>query len=391
MNPNCHPFYSHSGKFGPQGPLLAIIGTIISTLRAAGLLAVQLTTASAAVFSTDTLIGHNDAWFEGQDIVITNCTVTIDGSHVFSTLRIETGGILTHTSATNGFLTLITPTANEPQVLTGTNLVTLGNTNVFAGSVVVKDASGSVTFALGADYILTQPGDGSTKLNRTTASAIPDGATVLVFYEVRTSLQTGCNLTVSGNVQVLAGAAIRADGCGYGSNLGSGSGGLLGVPMSGGGGGHGGYGGLSSSNAVGGVAYGSAENPTTLGSGGGASGVAPSNSSAGGGAIRLETSGSFLLEGVISANGSSGVASRSGGGAGGSIWIRAGTLSGGGVLAANGGNGEPVHGGGGGGGRIAIEAATNFLPEQSRRGAAMAGKQAGLERFFARRARSASC
>ena len=29
MTPNCHPFYSHSGKFGVQGPLLAIVAAFV--------------------------------------------------------------------------------------------------------------------------------------------------------------------------------------------------------------------------------------------------------------------------------------------------------------------------------------------------------------------------
>src|SRR3954471_24135142 len=29
MNPNCHPFYSNSGKFGIHGPLLAIAGGLV--------------------------------------------------------------------------------------------------------------------------------------------------------------------------------------------------------------------------------------------------------------------------------------------------------------------------------------------------------------------------
>ncbi len=57
---------------------------------------------TAAVITTDTSIGALDTTFDGQDIVVSNCTVTIDGTHAFNSFQLAQGGILTHTSTNDG-------------------------------------------------------------------------------------------------------------------------------------------------------------------------------------------------------------------------------------------------------------------------------------------------
>src|SRR5262245_18666988 len=63
-------------------------------------------------FTNDTLIGASDFTFDGQDIVVSNCILTVDGPHTFLSMRVATGGSLTHldsvASATNAglFLTI---------------------------------------------------------------------------------------------------------------------------------------------------------------------------------------------------------------------------------------------------------------------------------------------
>lgn len=107
-----------------------------------------------------------------------------------------------------------------------------------------------------------------------------------------------------------------------------------------------------------GEVYGDRLAPLTLGSGGGLSATSASGG-AGGGAVKFDISGSFTLNGTITANGMNGLstaASGAGGGAGGSIWIDAESFSGTGNVSADGGDGgiSTKHGGGGGGGRIAM-------------------------------------
>ena len=68
----------------------------------------------------------------------------------------------------------------------------------------------------------------------------------------------------------------------------------------------------------------------------------------------MNVGNTLVLNGTISANGTSGPGENSGGGSGGSIWLTVNFISGSGTISANGGNGTLPYGGGGGGGRIAL-------------------------------------
>src|SRR5689334_7478040 len=90
---------------------------------------VSVPTVIAVTFTNDTLIDPLNTNFDGTDVVITNCTVTIDGPHGFNSLSILPGGKLTHSFSPNGLITNIIVVVDEPQVLNGTNPVPLLNTN----------------------------------------------------------------------------------------------------------------------------------------------------------------------------------------------------------------------------------------------------------------------
>jgi hypothetical protein len=314
--------------------------------------------AFATTFTNDTTINVNDTNYDGTDIMVTNCTLTVNGPHAFSSLFVAGGGALTHSFSPNGSISNILFVANESQVLNGTNPVTLLNSNILTDTVLVTDSGSTIIYTNGVDYLLTSPDGILTQLQRTTNSTIPDGTNVLVNYDVLLgTLPAGLNLSVTGNVEVAVGGVINANGKGYGGGAGPGAGHIAGNPQDGSGAGYGGIGGMSSSNAMGGTTYGSFAQPTDLGSGGGTSysGIG----GAGGGAIQITAGGTFIINGTISANGANATNSRSGGGSGGSIWITAHLVSGSGTITAQGGAGEPTHGGGGGGGRIAIQSDVN--------------------------------
>jgi len=176
---------------------------------------------------------------------------------------------------------------------------------------------------------------------------------------------TNQTLNVSGSAIIRQGAAIVADGTGYGPISGPGAGGSAGPVR--GGGSHGGLGGASHARH-----YGLLAAPTNLGSGGG---NGSGNSSmpfggAGGGAVWMSVNGNLVVDGAISANGLPG-AVNSGGGSGGSVWLSAGNLSGSGSISARGGAGNGKAGGGGGG-RVSLTCATNSF-----NGAVVAGGGGG--------------
>jgi len=312
----------------------------------------------AITFTTDTTISFDNTNYDGVDIVVTNCTLTVDGMHSFASLQVLDGGIVTHSFATNGLLENLAAVIGEQHALYETNAAALNFSNAVLTSLVVKALSGSVTYANGVDYVTSSGDNHLTTIARTQGSAITNGETVRVDYQFDTPVPAGLALALAGDVIILPGGAINATGKGYGGSFGPGPGQSAGGPANGGGGGgHGGYGGLSFSNVPGGIAYGATHQPVDKGSGGGAGSTGIGAS--GGGAIRLLVGGTLRVDGAITASGLNATNSRAGGGAGGSIWLTASNLAGAGTINADGGAGEPSRGGGGGGGRIAIYSETN--------------------------------
>ncbi|MEA3515140.1 MAG: hypothetical protein U9R34_06685 [Nanoarchaeota archaeon] len=166
------------------------------------------------------------------------------------------------------------------------------------------------------------------------------------------------NMTVA-NLTIESGGSIDVTKKGYSNSNGPGQGIDGSYP---GGGGYGGNGGDGSGTAVGGSSYGSLTQPVDLGSGSGGNNVYNKYVDGhGGGAVKLDVSGTLIIDGSIIANGGKGYTPANwgvtSGGSGGSIWIDAGTLSGSGSIKSNGGSGGSTGsqtGSGGGGGRIAI-------------------------------------
>lgn len=307
------------------------------------------------VFTTNTLIHSFDTSYEGADIIVSNCTVTIDGSHRFLSLLVADGGVVTYTPSGSATLSVQRSAQNEPQVLISTNPVSLLLTGALV-MVSVTDTNLNL-FIPSQDYIVTQLTNGVIELERSAGSAIPDGSIVLVSYTVSDSTAAGLWLSIGGDMTVTGGGAINATGGGYSGGSGPGAGLTADELLDGSGGGYGGIGGTSSSNAVGGVTYGPFDVPTFPGSGGG-TGVGGLGAP-GGGVIHVSVGGTLAIDGAIAAKGGDAMNERSGGGSGGSVWLSAGAVTGGGAITANGGAGEPVHGGGGGGGRIALSCGTN--------------------------------
>ena len=83
-------------------------------------------TADTITFSADTFIGCTDTTYDGHDIIVDGCTVTIDCEHDFASLQIINGGIVTHT------------TVQEQ----GMHLVISADLTVEAGSQLAADGCG---------------------------------------------------------------------------------------------------------------------------------------------------------------------------------------------------------------------------------------------------------
>ena len=55
-----------------------------------------------AVFTNNAIINIGDTTYEGRDIVVSNCTLTVNGAHNFASLQVISNAVLAHSAAPNG-------------------------------------------------------------------------------------------------------------------------------------------------------------------------------------------------------------------------------------------------------------------------------------------------
>jgi hypothetical protein len=68
--------------------------------RFISLIATSSCLAATLILTENTLIEVNDLSYDGSDLVVSNCTVTINGPHSFNSLLVH--GTMSHSPATNG-------------------------------------------------------------------------------------------------------------------------------------------------------------------------------------------------------------------------------------------------------------------------------------------------
>ena len=257
-----------------------------------------------------------------------------------------------------------TPTAWQPAGVPGAD----DDVIIAKGTVTLPESATVRSLTLSGTLILA---NGDTTLKADTFR-IRKGGLVSVPGSFQTEVQA-CRVSLVGtDLSVDEGGAINVDGKGYANrkdNVPSGPGGAR---CTNGSGSHGGKGGDGRS----GLPYGSVIAPTQAGSAGG---VYAGIGGDGGGMIRIQATGSVIVNGRISANALDS-ARNAGAGAGGSIFITCGTFAGtAGTIEAMGGNVPPKDdgGGSGGGGRIALvfdKAAQRKQPPVTVRFSAAGGK-----------------
>lgn len=72
------------------------------TLLTALAFTLPLADAEAITINTDTVLSPGDTTYEGADLVVSNCTLTVNGTHSFGSLWLRDGAVLTHSPAPNG-------------------------------------------------------------------------------------------------------------------------------------------------------------------------------------------------------------------------------------------------------------------------------------------------
>ena len=75
---------------------------IQTCLLGAVLLQAATSGAQPVTISTSTLIDVGDTTYEGKDIIVTGCTLTVNGSHAFNSLQVANAAVVTHSPAAAG-------------------------------------------------------------------------------------------------------------------------------------------------------------------------------------------------------------------------------------------------------------------------------------------------
>jgi hypothetical protein len=73
-----------------------------SSIAIIAALALLITAVHAAVFTTNATIAIGVTTYDGQDIVVSNCTLTVNGAHNFASLQVISNAVLAHSAAPNG-------------------------------------------------------------------------------------------------------------------------------------------------------------------------------------------------------------------------------------------------------------------------------------------------
>ena len=285
----------------------------------------------------------------------------------FSTLSAGTSFVMNGSSSLEGNITTLTAPSVTLRTLTG-NVATWSSVSGVTWSGTFTGAV--TTLTIGGNWTVSGTHTGSITTVSVGGNAVISGTRT---GDINSLAVTG-SITVSGtnngnlpnvtanSMTINNGAFISANGYGFASGSGTGTG------TTNAGAGHGGAGSPGFSGS-GGAAYGSQAEPITAGAGG-ANGVTAGG--AGGGIIKIFTTSTLSVNGILRANGMAGSNNGSsnstagGGGAGGSIWLQSAGMSGTGSILAQGGNGGDAtrtgnrDGGAGGGGRIAIYSSNSF-------------------------------
>jgi hypothetical protein len=247
--------------------------------------------ALAVTFTNDTLISPTNTSYEGQPIVVTNCTLTVDGHHTFASLHLLNSGTLTH------------PTNSS------VNLLLTSNLEIEVGAAIVATGKG-LAGGLGAGA------GGSRSTNSPYYFVAGAGGGYGGYGGLSSTLAPGGACYGSMTLPVDPGS-----GGGAGSGAGGAGGGLISIT------------GASLLRVDGQIVA------------NGANGVAPHSGGGSGGGIWLSV-GTLSGAGSISANGGAGEPPDGGGGGGGRIAIQYGTNVFAGTLSAYGGPGTMSGGAG---------------------------------------------
>ena len=107
---------------------------------------------TGAVLSTNLTLNADDVAYERQDLVVSNCTVTIDGRHQFSSLRLIGGAVVTHSPATPTEAYSLSLTIDNILTIDATSKIDVSGCGYGQGRTVGNSTAGGATGESGGSY-----------------------------------------------------------------------------------------------------------------------------------------------------------------------------------------------------------------------------------------------
>src|SRR5713226_6964243 len=138
-----------------------MIGMLAAKSRWAGgvrvtlfcLLCLLATTAHAVVsITTNTLIDVGDTTYDGQDIVVNNCTLTVNGQHAFGSLQAVNNAVVTHAAATTNQTYSLQMTLTSNLVVDASSKIDVTGRGFLPGYTLGNTTVGGTTGNAGGSY-----------------------------------------------------------------------------------------------------------------------------------------------------------------------------------------------------------------------------------------------
>ena len=124
----------------------------VLALLVIGILMAAPAARAGVTFTTNTLIGSANLAYEGQDIVIQGCTVTVNGAHGFNSLSLLSTGVLTHAATTLTQEYSLTLTLAKNLTVDGTSRIDVSGRGYLPGYTLGNTTNGAASYTAGGSY-----------------------------------------------------------------------------------------------------------------------------------------------------------------------------------------------------------------------------------------------
>ncbi len=133
---------------------------VVSSL--ACVLAPLRATAGTVTFTTDTLIATTNLTYDGQDVVVQGCTITVNGPHTFHSLALQNAGVLTQSPTSSSQTNLLQVTVTGQLLIDAASRIDVSGLGYPVGYTTGDTTTGAASGYSGGSYGGLGPNRGGT-------------------------------------------------------------------------------------------------------------------------------------------------------------------------------------------------------------------------------------